>query len=75
MKQWEDIYISSGREKSAIIRHLQQQSGVTTYQLANSIGVSVRTFYNKLHRNSFTWDQMIILIQLCGGELKVIYSN
>lgn len=54
------------RGKSNLVKWLMQKSGITTEQMAGYLGFSVAYFNNKLHRNSFYFEELVIAAYVSG---------
>lgn len=64
-------YLSTNRELSALIISLQHKAGLSNKEMAESIGVLESTYITKLYRNSFTFNQISVLVNRCGFQLNI----
>ncbi len=67
--RWED------RPKSNIVKWLMDKSGRTLDEIAKGLGCTTTYLNNKLHRDSFSLDDMIIIAYICGYRVSFTSSN
>lgn len=60
---WED------RPKSYIIKWMMEQSGIGVDKLAEYLGFSKQYFNNKLSRDSFSFDDLLVAAYACGYSI------
>lgn len=63
IKNWES------RPKSNLVKWLMQYGNVTYDEAAIVLNISKSYFNNKLHRNSFSFEDIVAIAQVCGYEL------
>lgn len=63
LKNWES------RPKSNLVKWLMQYGNVTYDEAAIVLNISKSYFNNKLHRNSFSFEDIVAIAQVCGYEL------
>ena len=66
---WED------RPKSNIVKWLMDKSGRSLEEVAESLGCTTSYLNNKLHRDSFSLDDMIIVAYICGYAMTFTSNN
>jgi len=66
---WED------RPKSNIVKWLMYKSGRSLEEVAESLGCTTSYLNNKLHRDSFSLDDMIIVAYVCGYVMTFTSNN
>lgn len=67
--KWED------RPRSNIIKWLMDKSGRTLEEVAEGLGRSVPYLNNKIHRGSFSIDELIIVAYICGYNVTLTSNN
>lgn len=70
-----DDDIFNERPKSRIIKWLMNESSVSTSLLAEYLGCSTQTLRNKLSKDSFSLDDIIIAAYACGYSLSLVGKN
>ncbi len=60
------------RNNSAIIKYFMKCSGMPTETMAKYLGCNTSYFYNKLTRNSFSIEDLMVASYVCGVSLGVI---
>ena len=60
------------RNNSAIIKHFMKRSGMSTELMAKYLGVTTQYFNNKLSRNSFSIEDLMVASCACKVDLSVI---
>ncbi len=63
------------RPKSNIVKWLMEQSGRTLDEIARSLGCKTSYLNNKLHRDSFSVDDMVIIAYVCGYAMTFTANN
>lgn len=64
-------YVASNRNSSALVKTLQNQAGLSNKDMAAALQIREETYVTKLYRNSFTFEQIQILIDICGCRLVI----
>jgi hypothetical protein len=64
-------YFASNRSCSALVRAMINESDVKTYKLAQVLGVAEGTIRTKLYRNSFTFDEVMLIADACGFKIDI----
>lgn len=60
------------RPKSNIVKRLMEKSGRTLDEIAEGLGCSKSYLNNKLHRDSFSVDDLVIIAYICGYAVAFI---
>lgn len=63
------------RPKSNMVKWLMEKSGRSLEDIAEGLGCSITYLNNKLHRDSFSLDDMIIVAYVCGYALTFTSNN
>ena len=63
------------RPKSNIVKWLMDKSGRTLDEVAMGLGCTTTYLNNKLHRDSFSMDDMIIVAYVCGYGVTFTSNN
>ena len=63
------------RPKSNIVKWLMDKSGKSIEDIAESLGCSTTYMNNKLYRDSFSFDDMIIVAYVCGYAMTFTANN
>lgn len=63
------------RPKSNIVKWLMDKSGRSLEEIAESLGCKPSYLNNKLHRDSFSLDDMIIVAYVCGYAITITSNN
>ncbi len=68
-KAWEN------KPRSNIVKQLMEKSGKTAEEIAASLGCTTTYLNNKLQRESFSLDDIIIVAYVCGYILTFVSNN
>ena len=68
-ESWED------RPKSNIVNWLMDNSSRSLAEMVESLGCTTSYLNNKLHRDSFSLDDMIIVAYICGYAMNDLYQQ
>lgn len=63
------------RPKSNIVKWLMDKSGRSLEDIAMALGCTTSYLNNKLHRDSFSLDDMIVVAYICGYALTFTSNN
>ena len=63
------------RPKSNIVKWLMDKSGRSINEIAECLGCTASYLNNKLHRDSFSLDDLIIVAYVCGYALTFTSNN
>ncbi len=63
------------RPKSNIVKWLMDKSDLSLDDLAEALGYSPSYLNNKLHRDSFSLDDLIVVAYICGYSLTFTSNN
>ncbi len=78
-KQTEPVDLVSetwkGRPKSNMVKWLMRRSGASPDRIAKYLGCTVNYLNNKLSRDSFSLDDLIIIAYVCGYTFVLLDNN
>ena len=60
------------RRRTALVRYFRTMSGVTNSELAKCLKISEAYFNNKMHRNSFSVEDLTQIANYCGYEICAV---
>lgn len=60
-------------DKSAMVRAMKQSAGITSKDLAVALNTTRPYIDNKLHRNSWSLEDILVVAEVCKVDL--LYSN
>jgi DNA-binding CsgD family transcriptional regulator len=64
-------YLNTERTVSALVAKLQEASGITSQELAKLLGIKTKSFLTKMYRNSFSYDQILKIVDKCGFKIMI----
>lgn len=65
----------SDRPKSVMVKTLMELGGVSRAAVAEALGCSVAYYDNKLHRGSFSLEDIYNVARRCGFSLAFVSEN